>query len=539
MQGRVSLAAKSFVYEALVARLSRHRNLDPARVVDEVEQVANFAYMQHPGVFADGRVENVLLDFNDDVTKAEQSGLEVNCFSGRDNPRLLHVASEVSQVGGHSRGLAKWVNRDLTSNHCVILTRQPGEIPPLLATTCHQRGVKIIRLPMTLSKLGRAATLRNLAKQADRVVLHHHPDDAIPVLAFAANGGPPVAYFNHAHFWFSLGGTVADITISTNPFFARLTERFRFPRGVALLSGMGGNRKYIPFDKNRAKRDLGLDPDIPVLLTIGYEDYFRPGHGYDFFATLQKVLAACGPLQVLVIGPRPEADFVPPVVARNERVRLLGTVADPVPYYQAADICLESFPHPSLGGFLEAVAYGAAFPIPAYAAGENVLRVDLPPLPLVSPRPENEAQYVKCVAEKLAHLPQTRAQATELQTMLWATDREWPSLVKGVYSKIDVLSHTPGPIPAARCSFDQDHQLLAALKPFHLPGEIHARFPYMEAMKLDFKSAMQGVVPLRDALAYEWRYLRKDLLRKWRADDFMRSFRFYLHRWLLEAISSI
>lgn len=163
---------------------------------------------------------------------------------------------------------------------------------------------------------------------------------------------------------------------------------------------------------------------------------------------------------------------------------------------------------------MEAVVYGAAFPIPAYAAGENVLRIDLPPLPLVSPRPENEAQYVKCVAERLAHLSQTRALACELQKMLWAIDREWPSLLKGVYSKVDVLSHTPGPIPEARCSFDQDHQLLADLKPFHLPGEIHARFPYVEAMKLNLKSAMQAVGPLSDALAYEWRYLRNGFLRR-------------------------
>src|SRR5205807_10106497 len=244
---------------------------------------------------------------------------------------------------------AKWVDRDLASNHCVILTRQPGEIPPLLATTCHQRGVKIVRLPMNVSKLERAATLRNLAKQADRVVLHHHPDDAIPVLAFAANGGPPVAYFNHAHFWFSLGGTVADITLNTLPFFVRLTERFRFPRAVALLSGTPGNRSYVPFDKDQAKRDLGLDPDIPVLLATGYETYFQPGDGYDFFATLQKVLAACGALQVLVVGPCSQADFVPPAVARNKRVRFFGPVADPVPYYQAADVCLESFPMSSLG----------------------------------------------------------------------------------------------------------------------------------------------------------------------------------------------
>jgi hypothetical protein len=514
MQARVNLAAKSFVYEALVAQLGRHRNLDPARVVDEVERVANFAWQQHPGVFADGRVENVLLDFNDEVAKAEPSCMEVDCFAGRHRPRMLHVASEIYQVGGHSRVLAKWIDRDLASNHCVILTRQPGETSPLLAATCHQRGVKIISLPRSTSKLGRAATIRHLAKQADRVVLHHHPDDAIPILAFANKGGPPVAYFNHAHFWFSLGGTVADITLNTMPFFLRLTERFRFPRATALLSGVSGNREYIPYDKDQAKRDLGLDPDIPVLLTIGTEHYFRPGYGYDFFATLQKVLAACGTLQVLVVGVSSQADFVPQAVVRNKRVRFFGPVADPVPYYHAADVCLESFPMSSLGAFGEAVAYGAAFPIPAYAASENILRLNLPFLASVSPRPENEAQYVKCVAERLEQLPQTHALALGLQAKLQAIDREWPSVLQEVYSKVDGLSHDPGPIPEAFCSFERDHQLMAGLKPFHLPSEIHALFPYVKGLKLNLKSALLGADPLTDALAYELRRLRNGILRR-------------------------
>jgi hypothetical protein len=514
MEASVNLAAKSFVYEALVAQLGRRKKLEPARVVDEVESVANFAWQQHPGVFADGRVENVLLDFNDEVAKAEPSCLEANCFAGRDRPRMMHVASEIYQVGGHSRVLAKWIDRDLASNHCVILTRQPGELSPLLAATCHQRGVKIIRLPRSTSKLGRAATVRHLAKQADRVVLHHHPDDAIPILAFANKGGPPVAYFNHAHFWFSLGGAVADITVNTMPFFLRLTERFRFPRATALLSGVSGNREYIPYDKDQAKRDLGLDPDIPVLLTIGTEYYFRPGYGYDFFATFQKVLATCGTLQVLVVGVSSQANFVPQTVVRDKRVRFFGPVPDPVPYYHAADVCLESFPMSSLGAFMEAVVYGAAFPIPAYAAGENILQPDLPLLKLVSPRPGDEAQYVNCVAERLAHLPQTRALARELQAKLWAMDREWPSILQGVYSKVDVLSHTPGPIPEARCSFDQDHQLMAALKPFNLPGEIHDRFPYGKGLKLNLKSVLQGAGPISDALAYELRRIRNGLLRR-------------------------
>jgi hypothetical protein len=205
---------------------------------------------------------------------------------------------------------------------------------------------------------------------------------------------------------------------------------------------------------------------------------------------------------------------VPPALARNARVRLLGPVADPVPFYQAADLCLESFPQPSLGGFVEAVTYGGAFPIPAYAPAESILQIDQPPLPSVSPRTGNEGQYVASIAGRLADLSQTRALARELQTRLLALDREWPALLQGVYSQLDGLCHAPGPIPEGHCSFEQEHRLMAALRPFRLAEEIHARFPYFQGCKLNLQSALQGAGPLGDALRCEWRHLRQGCRRR-------------------------
>jgi hypothetical protein len=514
MQLRDNLSATSFIFEALVARLRKLGNQCPERVVDEVERVANFAYINHPGIFADGRVENVLLDLVDKVANADSKYQEADCFSGHDRPRMLHVVSEVYDTGGHSRVLAKWIDRDLASSHCVVITRQPCEIPELLTATCDQHGVKIVCLSRDSSKIGRAVILRNLAKQADRVILHNHPDDAIPILAFSAPGGPPVAFFNHAHFWFSLGATVADITLNTLPYFKQLTERFRFPRVSALLDGVSGNKCYQPFDKRDSKKALDLDPDIPVLITIGYEHYFQPGFGSDFFATLQKMLKRQRPLQVLIIGPKPEANFIPAEISENPLVRIMGPISDPVPYYQAADVCLESFPHPSLGGFVEAVMYGAAFPISAYAKSENVLRIDLPPLSLVSPRPRDECEYIETILYRLENYGETRNMASKLQDMLWEIDRNWPNIFATAYKKIDSLSHQPGPIPETRCSFEEDHQILADLKPFDLPAEVHRVLPYVEGTMLNIKSVMFGQCSLKETVAYEMKHLICGIRRK-------------------------
>jgi len=246
---------------------------------------------------------------------------------------------------------------------------------------------------------------------------------------------------------------------------------------------------------------------LPVLLSSGFEGYFKPSRGQDFFKTLRKVLDVCGPLQVLLAGIRPDADFVPPDIAAHPRIRLCGRVADLRPYYCAADLCLESFPHPSLGAFLEAVAYGAAFPIPAYGEKESVLRVDLPPLCNYSPRAPDEESYVASIVARLSDLPRSRELARQLQTELQSLDKNWPSTLQSIYAQIDGRSHSPGPIPAAVSARDENSRLLAQLNPVNLPDLVHAWFPYVTALRLNLQSVLAGLVSPWEALKYECRHL--------------------------------
>lgn len=509
-----SLKVKSFVYEALVSKLVRFHRGNPEATVEMVERVAHYAWRHHAGIFADGRVENVLLEFSAEVEKRVPKDKPRELFAGDGRPRLLHVASRANQTTGNTRVLAKWIERDADSDACLVLTWQDREIPPILETACRRRGIRVVQLPGSLSRLDRAGALRGLARRAERIVLHHDRDDVIPSLALAARDCPPVVYFNHSHFWFSLGDTVADLTLSTFPFFEKLTRERRFPRKTALIPGVIGNHEYEPFDKAEAKKKLGLDPGLPVLFSCGFEGYYRPAHGQDFFATLQKVMARGGPMQVLVAGVRPEADFLPSEITRHPRILLEGPVADLRPYYRAADLCLESFPHPSLGGFLEATAYGGAFPIPAFGEGENVLRVDLPPVSGSSPRAPDEKTYVAGITNRLANLEQSRLLARKLQAELQAIDQAWPATLQSIYQCADGLRHAPGPIPAASSVADLNSRLLAELHEVKLPQLIHEWFPYFSALRLVFLAVLHGLAEPTRTLKYEWGYVWKKAQRR-------------------------
>ncbi|HQI50055.1 MAG TPA: glycosyltransferase family 4 protein [bacterium] len=501
-----ALAANCFLYEALCEQFERQKLDDPEKVASSVAQLANFAAGRHPGCFADGRIENRLLPLADAVDRAERIPIDSVVPGRPGRPRVLHVASQVFQSGGHTRVLAKWIDKDPASHHLVVLTEQPVPVPEILLAACARQGGQIFNLPRKSSQMSRARAVRELAGEVDRVVLHHHCGDAVVVLALAITLRSPVAYFCHSPFFFGLGPTVADLTLNTIPYFRRLTERFRFPRATALLPGVGCNQPFVSCDKEQAKKALNLEPRAPVLLTSGWEHYFRPALGYDFFRTLKKVLKACGNVQVLVVGPRPDADFVPRELAADPRVRFSGIVSDPVPYYHAADLCLESFPRSSLGGHVEAVAYGGAFPIPVYGPHENLWRLDRPPLCDVSPRPTDEAHYVQTVAERVEGLSESRALAAKLQGRLQALDRQWPAVLQNVYAQLDASKHSPGPIPAAEFSDTEDNHLLAAYDPPDLWAELHKRFPYGKALKLNAVSITKGLQPACRVLAREGRH---------------------------------
>ncbi|HOC55843.1 MAG TPA: hypothetical protein PKI20_09505 [Verrucomicrobiota bacterium] len=501
-----ALASNCFLYEALCDQFEYQRLDDPEKVASGVAQLANFAAGRHPGCFADGRVENRLLALADAVDRAERIPLDSVLPGQPGRPRVLHVASQVFQAGGHTRMLAKWIEKDHASHHLVALTEQPVPVPEILLAACSKQGGQIFNLPREFSQMSRARALRALAGEVDRVVLHHHCGDTVVVLALAAPLRSPVAYFNHAHFWFNLGPTVADLTINTYPYFQALTERFRFPKATALLPGIGCNRPFASFQKEQAKHALGLDPKLAVLVTSGWDYYYRPALGYDFFRTLQKILEACGNIQVLAVGPSRNTAFIPPELTADPRVHLAGVVPDPVPYYQAADFCLESFPRSSLGGFVEAAAYGGAFPIPIYGPHENIFRLDSPPLCEVSPRPMDEAHYVQTVAARVARLSESRALAARLQGQLQALDQQWPAILQNVYAQLDACKHSPGPIPEAKFGQTEDNRLLAAHDPPDLWAELHKRFPYGKALKLNGVAITKGLQPARRVLARERRH---------------------------------
>src|SRR6185503_6674419 len=105
---------------------------------------------------------------------------------------------------------------DKGSEHHVALTQQgTSNLPPRLREAAKNSGGRLHLLDRRGSLLRIAHSLRRIASDVDFIVLHVHPDDVVPTLAFGAGiDHPPIAYLNHADHVFWIGSEICDINLN-------------------------------------------------------------------------------------------------------------------------------------------------------------------------------------------------------------------------------------------------------------------------------------------------------------------------------------
>jgi hypothetical protein len=508
----VNLFRNSFLYEACLEWVESLA-ARPEVCLRAIAETASLAWQYHPGRFADGALENwaLRLGREQNLPRGAVDGLD---WKAARRLKTLHVATELYPIGGHTRILARWAGRDRTASHAVVLTRQARPVPEFFTRAIVDSGGAIGQLPLSQPMMSSAGALRELASRFDRVFLHSHPHDPVPIVAFAVPGGPPVAMFNHAHFSFALGPTVSDLIVNTFESFRRLSEQVRFARRTACLSIVSGLAPVTSdhIDKAKAKAALGLDPSRALVLAMAKESYFRPIAGYDFFRTARTLLERNLAAQLVFVGPDHNCPWVPADLRSQTRCRFAGSVLNPIPYFQAADVCLESFPMPSLGVMLEGVAQGEAFPVPVYGPSASILRVSQRPTLEYHYRPRDEEDYVNYVIAILGRLPWAREYARNARLSAVALDATWEPQLAQLNLDVDRLPHEPAEIPGTSLADSDDCRVLADLDELDLSAQIDAVLPFARGAATHFAAVRKGFSRPR-ALGRIVRRASKDLAR--------------------------
>jgi hypothetical protein len=341
-------------------------------LLERIILLSKFSWRNHSGYYFDGRLENILFDYGRNldryVDKKRVDSYVVKIFTEKMDCTILHVATQLYEVGGHTRVLYQFLKRHKDRKQILVLTDQTGEVPKWFIDGLGV-SVKILTLDSVLSLCDRAYVLRHISTFCNAIILYHHPCDVVPVMAFADDKCPPVLIENHAHSWFWLGPSIADLVFSHTKFHQEFTRKVRPVSNSYYLQGIQNEDlvgKFNLRDKVDARKKLKLGHDDVCLIAIGTYDKFIPNSQYNFYKTAKKILDRFKNVELFVVGISESTYLRNKYHLDSRRIHFVGVVSDPTIYYLASDICLDALPQPSLGATLYSTLIGMSCPLFKY-----------------------------------------------------------------------------------------------------------------------------------------------------------------------------
>lgn len=452
--------------EVAIARLDAHlaqfdeflaaarRALDRGRLdaaAGLAQIAALYAWRNPVGLFASDDLEQFVRDIGARLHKPPRRR------SHLASPEIvLHVATQAYPTGGSTQAIAAWIRRDAGRRHRVCLTAQGShEIPAKLLDAVASRS-DVSLLGMRLGGLlARAQALCAAASQADVVVMHNHPSDVVPALAFAAaEDPPPIVFVDHCDHVFWLGTCVARVLMSMRD-SGRALALSR--RGVEAQRCAVVPRPLRPVGREvgreEAKRRLGLPLDKVLLVTAADGSKFLSAGAPGLLDVLLPVLEGRSDLILRAAGPDPTGPWEAAAAATDGRVRALGLLPDVSLLQQAADIYIDSFPFSSLTSLLEAGMY--ATPVVTYRGHTeecDVLGADTRGLEphMLSPRTPEELH--RAMVELVIDAEGRRERGGRTRDAILETHAEesWRSAVDQLYARAAESNTTPAPGRADR-----------------------------------------------------------------------------------------
>ena len=406
---------------------------------------ARYAYPGNVGLFGSPRLERLLLELGKQIPSA--SGCGVRHRDGKSR-NVLHVLSYGRPVGGDSRFVWRWMQEDRNSRHSVAITTQADiedtyKVPEFLRQSAENSGgfLRTLSAP-TSNPLEQARELRALCQQMDIVALHLFPYDIIPLLALAAGCDTIKTLFvNHSDHTFWIGASVAHSVVNLrrqSPHFLR-NRRGLYPDKSSILPIP---LKYSPpsVTQVQAKRALGYEPDVVLLLTIASPfKYTSPGQ-IGFLDLVTPVLAKMPQAVLLAVGPDPKGAWRSASISTEDRIVLLGARWDNDLLYAAADVYLDSVPFSSITSLLEAGSHGV--PLLGYGLPNPALELLRPGAPGLDNAMElaNDVESYRTLLTRLisdAKFRRRSGQRVQGLILSLHTGSNWIHAVHELYARVE------------------------------------------------------------------------------------------------------
>ena len=327
------------------------------RQIQLAQAATAFARQSGCGAFSSPTIERAFLE--------HAEGIRCEMAASFAPGTVLIVMSEAYTWGGHTRAVERWIEADPSRRYSVVVTRQSKEVefPARLKAAVERSGGTVETMSAEEGVEERAARLRERSSAFEFVVLHVHPDDPLPILAY---GTPafrrPVGLYDHLDYSFWLGASVADGIGELRTWGAELSRERRGRDATTVLGIPGDAPGSVRPDRAAARARLEIPADARVVMTAGAAYKYRPMPGRDFLDLAVPLLRDSPSARVVGIGMT--FDDFPAWKAVSDkfsgRLRVLGKLPHDrfMDSLAAADVVIDSWPVPGFTVLADAVACG-------------------------------------------------------------------------------------------------------------------------------------------------------------------------------------
>lgn len=319
--------------------------------LNHIEKICKFASHYFPLYFADIEIEKELISISKKELKQWNSKLLHNQNSSFISKNILHIATEIYDVGGHTRVINNWIKKENKRNSFFILTNQQQNLKTKILTNIQEKTKCTNILDPKLNSIEKCNLILNfiIEHKIDTVVLHTHPYDVIPSLICSIPNFPYTILFNHSDHTFVLGTISSDLYLDITKEGQKYTHKYRMVRNSKVIN--------LPTNISPRIKETQYDKKI-TLISMASSWKFKPFENFNFFSTYIPFLNKHKNITLKIIGIEPKDFKQFTKLKKPENLEILGIVPEPENIISQADYFIEMFPSGSYLSALDSCAYG-------------------------------------------------------------------------------------------------------------------------------------------------------------------------------------
>lgn len=362
------------------------KNKQIEKALDYAYIAASYAWETQFGIWYDNELEGLLTEIGVNLRKNKNSSIPPS--KKETSLKIAHIASSLSDAGGHSQVLKQWVGllNEKTDKQIVYVTnsRLSGSFPDLSAYL-RGKGVQIQELSCENPYLDRIKTLVNLIDQdaPDCLILYIHPNDVIVIPALCALSYKPLTiFFNHADHTFWLGKNIIDNLIDWREEGAKCSRYFRKIDSSCIIP-----LTTVIQPQKQSRESFNVPSNSTLSISVGSFHKVLGDPECNYFRTIEEILKKFPDHYHMLVTDLQSKETGNQYIINDQAIRrrfiITGPITNLQPVYGAADFLIETFP--ATGGMVRVEAMASRLPVLAFHNKKVPLLSDVDSLPVNYP----------------------------------------------------------------------------------------------------------------------------------------------------------